>query len=127
MPSRGTAIANVLVGDLLTSVVWFPVWWYSTGLRRVATFARNELRYRAEAYSFKIWIKSFFVPMYGQYDIAGRLISVFMRFVVLIGRGVAFVIEALFYLIGLFLWMLAPFMFAMFAVLNAVAAGGIAV
>lgn len=123
MASRSTATANVLLGELLTSIVWFPVWWYTTGLRRVTERAVEALRYRVESYSFRVWLKNFFVPMYGQTDITGRLVSVFMRFVVLIGRSIALFVEALIYLAGLFAWTLAPFIFAMFVALNVITAG----
>lgn len=108
MKSRVGAVSHLLFIDLLGSVAWFPVWWYTKGLLMVANSAFNALRYRARAYSFVIWIKNFFVPMYGEYDWTGRLISVFMRFVVLIGRSIALVVEAMVYAAGLVVWVLAP-------------------
>ena len=68
----------------------------------------RSLRYRAQAYSFAIWIRNFFVPMYGQYDWVGRTISIFMRLVVLIGRLIAFFVEAVIYFAGLVAWCVIP-------------------
>jgi hypothetical protein len=84
----------------------------------VANSAFNALRYRARAYAFVIWIKNFFVPMYGQYDWTGRLVSIFMRIVVLIGRGIALVVEAMVYAAGLVVWVLAPFVALLMFITN---------
>ena len=108
MNSRVGSVARLLFVDLLGSVVWFPAWWYTEGLTMVAKKALNTLRYRARAYSFRIWIKNFFTPMYGQYDITGRLVSVFMRTVVLIARAIAIMVEAVVYAVGLVVWLALP-------------------
>lgn len=120
MSSRASAVAKLVGVDLFGSLLWFPVWWYSTGLKRVALGVHSDLTYRWQEYGFAIWLKNFFVPMYGQYDIAGRLVSVFMRFVVLVGRAIAFVVEALFYAVGICLWVIAPIIFATMIILNTV-------
>jgi hypothetical protein len=36
-----------------------------------------------------LWLRNIFVPMYGQYDFQGRMISFFMRFINFVGRSVA--------------------------------------
>lgn len=108
MKSRIGAVANLLVVDLAGSIVWFPVWWYTRGLQKVINAAIAAVSYRVRAYSFRIWLRNFFVPMYGQYDWTGRLISVFMRLVVLVGRLIALVVEIVIYVIGVALWILLP-------------------
>ena len=123
MHSRVSAIARLVFFDLLGSIAWFPVWWYTTGLSLAAEKAWKALRYRAQAYAFRIWLRNFFVPMYGQYDLAGRAVSVFMRFVVLIGRFIAIGVEALVYLAGLIVWAIALPLAIVLFVLNA--SGGI--
>lgn len=125
MNSRVGSVAQLLFVDLLGSIAWFPVWWYTKGLVKVANYALMTLRYRAKAYSFVIWLKNFFVPMYGQHDIAGRLVSVFMRFVVLVGRSVAIVVEALLYVVGLIAWLALPVVAILFLLANI--AGGLSV
>lgn len=108
MKSRVGAVAQLLVVDLAGSIVWFPVWWYTKGLQKIVRSAYAAIRYRAQAYAFRVWLKNFFVPMYGQYDWTGRLVSVFMRFVVIIGRGIAILFESWVYLFGIVCWVLAP-------------------
>lgn len=82
-----------------------------------------DLRYRARAYGFRIWIRNFFVPMYGQHDLTGRIVSVAMRTVVLCGRGFAFIIEALLCAGIIFIWMAVLPALVIFLVINL--AGGV--
>lgn len=98
----------MILFDLVGSVAWFPIWWYSRGLFGLIGWMKRELQYRVRAYAFAVWIKNFFVPMYGQHDWVGRIISVFMRFFVILGRGIALGIETVLYGIGIILWALAP-------------------
>ncbi len=111
-------LGKFLLIDLLGSIAWFPVWWYTIGLKRQAIKAVKSLQYRYQAYGFRIWIRNFFVPMYGQYDIGGRAISILMRFVVLVGRSIALVVEALVLMLGVALWASAPALFLLFALTN---------
>ncbi len=120
MTSRVGAVARLLIFDLAGSVAWFPVWWYSTGLLNVVRAAHSTLAYRIRSYAFAIWIRNFFVPMYGQHDLTGRLVSVVMRFVVLVARGVALVVEAIVYGCGVLVWLVAPIAFFFFALTNIV-------
>lgn len=113
--SRTGAVVKFVGIDLVGSVVWFPVWWYTKGLQRVVMASVRALQFRIREYGFGIWIRNFFVPMYGQYDFAGRLISVLVRFAVLIGRLVALGVEAAFYGLGMIAWTLAPIAFALLA------------
>jgi len=63
-------------------------------------------------------MKNFLVPMYGQFYFAGRVVSVFMRFIVLIGRGIAFIAEAFGYLVIVGIWLLLPAFSFLFFFLN---------
>lgn len=119
MQSRIGAVSRLLFVDFLGSVLWFPAWWYTEGLAMAARKAFDALRYRARAYAFGIWIRNFFSPMYGQYDLTGRLVSVFMRTVVLIGRLIAITIEAAVYAVGLVVWLALPIVSLLFALTNA--------
>ncbi len=102
------ALARLLFIDLLGSLAWFPIWWYTTGLKKMISWCIDGLHYRIKQYSFKIWLKNFFVPMYGQYDWQGRAISVFMRLVVIIGRGIALAVEGVIYFVLILCWMIIP-------------------
>lgn len=76
-----------IIISLILEVVYFPVWWYSVGFFRVAKNIWRFFRGREQSLGFSIWLKNIFVPMYGQYDFAGRLISFFIRLIQIIFRG----------------------------------------
>lgn len=104
MTSYLGAIVKLFSVDFVGSIVWFPVWWYTRGLRKVCRLAFAALCYRWKSYAFAIWAKNFFVPMYGAHDIWSRLISILMRSVVLLGRLIALCVEAILYAVGILLW-----------------------
>lgn len=106
MPVTGSI--RLLLSETLGSVIRFPFWWYTEGLIEAARWCARGLRYRWESAGIAVWVKNFFVPMYGQYDLAGRLVSVVMRFAVLIGRLIGLVIEAAGYCLLLIVWVLLP-------------------
>jgi len=108
MMQRSEALARLIFVDLLGSIIWFPIWWYTKGLQKFINWCYEGLRYRYEQYAFRVWIKNFFIPMYAQYDFVGRLISVGMRFFVILGRGIALLIEAFIYLGLIACWVIIP-------------------
>lgn len=70
----------------LADALTFPWWWYTRGLRRVLRWAGRTLRGWERAVGLRLWLKSLFVPMFGQTDWQGRIVSFSMRFAVLFGR-----------------------------------------
>lgn len=118
MTSRTGEVAKFILVDFFGSVAWFPIWWYTVGLLGIMAAARNGLEYRVRSLGFKIWLKNFFVPMYGQYDLTGKLISIWMRFVVLIGRIIVLVAEAIGFTIGIIAWVLIPIIAVLALLLN---------
>lgn len=106
MPLLG--LIKLFFAETLGSVIRFPFWWYTEGLLEAARWCARGLRYRWESAGIAIWVKNFFVPMYGQHDLAGRLVSVFMRLVVLVGRLIGLIIEATGYALLLTAWVLLP-------------------
>jgi len=83
-------------GKILATIVWdflyFPLWWYSAGLLKTARGVLNFYKEQEASFGFFIWLKNLFIPMYGQNDIAGRLVSFFIRLVQIIYRGLAMLI-----------------------------------
>ncbi len=65
--------------DIVWSIVYFPIWWYTAGALNVLKMIGKEVRGFARAYNLRILLKFMFTPMYGQNDIAGRLISLYVR------------------------------------------------
>ena len=125
MASRAAPVLRYFFLDLAGSIVRFPVWWFGTGFVGLLGWMRRELQFRWKSYGFAIWMHNFFVPMYGQHDWTGRLVSIFMRFVVLIGRLIALAAEVLGYAALTALWLMAlPILF--FLLVTGLAQGALA-
>lgn len=97
-----------LLQDLIGDFFAFPLWWYSKGTLKVIQFILASTSRYAYTLSLRIWVKNLFVPMYNQYDIAGRIISFVLRIVVLIYRFILFVIWFLILMAFFALWLFGP-------------------
>lgn len=93
-----------IIGDIF----YFPIWWYSIGFVRLLQNIWKFLRNQGQSLGFFIWLKNIFVPMYGQRDWAGRIISFFMRLVQIIFRGLVLLIWIFLLLILIGIWLLGP-------------------
>lgn len=72
----------------LLSVLLLPLWWYTVGavrcIRRcVSLVSAADLRF-----GFSVWLRHIATPMYGATDAASRIISFFVRCVMIVVRGV---------------------------------------
>lgn len=97
-----------IIVSLFLEIIYFPVWWYSVGFFRFFRNVRLFLRKRERSLGFLVWAKNIFVPMYGQSDFAGRLISFFMRLVQIIARGFILLLWIIFCLFSLVIWLALP-------------------
>ncbi|PIR07118.1 MAG: hypothetical protein COV55_01665 [Candidatus Komeilibacteria bacterium CG11_big_fil_rev_8_21_14_0_20_36_20] len=94
--------------DLIGEILYFPIWWYSQGLKRTALYTWSSIKNTARNLSLPIMFKSLFKPMFGQYDRQGRVISFFMRILLTISRFVVFIILTIFNILVLIFWILLP-------------------
>ncbi|MDP3837284.1 MAG: hypothetical protein Q8Q67_04250 [bacterium] len=69
------------------NIIFFPLWWYSLGFLRHVSKIWTLWREEERSLGLTVWVKNCFVPMYGQRDIAGRVISFFIRTVQIIARS----------------------------------------
>lgn len=99
---------TVSVEEFLRTLVRFPLSWYGTGFSRLLQWMMQQLRYQARGYALTLWARSLFVPMYGSYDIWGRIISFFARIIVLIVRVCLLGVTALVYVAGAIIYVIAP-------------------
>jgi len=97
-----------LIVSLILEIVYFPIWWYSVGFFRTTKNVWNFWRNQEKSLGFSVWAKNIFVPMYGQSDWAGRLISFLVRLVQVIFRGLALLIWLIICLVILALWLVLP-------------------
>ena len=75
--------------DFLGGIILFPVWWYTRGLAMMTKWFLGSVKTGSQWFGLSVWVKNLFVPMYGETTIQGRLISFFMRLVVIIGKSIA--------------------------------------
>lgn len=94
--------------DLIGEILYFPIWWYTRGLKRIVLFIWSSIKKLSRNLSLKVMITSLFRPMFAQYDRAGRIISFFMRLILLISRIIVFVLFFIFYLALLIFWLGLP-------------------
>lgn len=80
--------------DFLLHIVYFPLWWYTVGVKKAGIYCLDLLLAGNEYLAPDVWIRNIFVPMFGQTDWQGRLVSFFIRFVNIILRAVAFILWA---------------------------------
>lgn len=100
--------AGQIILDLLRQLLFFPVWWYGRGSGELLKKCRGFLADSLKALNLTVWLKNLFVPMYGQRDFAGALISFFMRIFQIILRGIGFLFLLIFSVAALVLWWLLP-------------------
>ena len=103
--------------EFLLDILYYPLWWYTGGLKRTAIFCLHSFEDANLSFSPGLWLKNLFVPMYGQTDWQGRITSVFMRVVNVIGRTFALGVVAFALIVLLIVWIvLPPFVLYMLAV-----------
>jgi hypothetical protein len=110
MMQRNVAIkvSSYIIKDLILDVLYWPIWWYSSGLidaffRLIDTVSQGN-----RELALSIWVKNFFVPMYGDFSWEGRLISLLMRFLQVILRGFLYLMWIFYALVVFFLWLAVP-------------------
>ena len=99
---------RAVLGATVADFLYTPIWWYTSGLWKQFQGVGRSLAARYGALAIDVWLKNLFVPMYGQYDMGGRIISFFVRLVQIIGRGIVLVIWAALILVWLIAWLLIP-------------------
>lgn len=94
--------------ELVFDIVRFPAWWYSRGLANVGRYWARHIRIVSERLSLRIWFRNMFTPMYGDYTRSGRIISFFLRIVILIWRLIELIVSAVFFGVLLVIWIGLP-------------------
>lgn len=94
--------------DIVTDIVYFPVWWYTDGTNIVAKKLLAYLSDKQKSLGLWIWLKNLAKPMYGQYDWQGWLISFFMRLFQIIIRSIAMVFWLILALVIFSCWLVLP-------------------
>ncbi len=94
--------------DFALDVLYFPVWWYTAGAKNVFIACGKSIQTANRNMAPGLWLKNLFVPMFGQTDWQGRIMSVFMRLVNVIGRGIALFFWSVVVVLLFFVWLFIP-------------------
>jgi hypothetical protein len=101
-------ILQRLLLEAVFDIFYFPIWWYTGGALRAGRYCLALFLHGNLVLAPGLWLRNIFVPMYGQYDWQGRLISFVMRVIQIIARGIALIVW-LAGCLGLFaLWFIFP-------------------
>lgn len=100
--------AGKIAADIIGSILYFPLWWYSRGFLQFTGGVVGFLSDRQRGLALWVWIKNIHKPMYGQTDWQGRLISLFMRIVQIILRSIAMFFWCIIAAILVLAWILVP-------------------
>lgn len=104
----GKIAISILFRDVFKSILFFPAWWYSSGLRNAFRFVIDRITDSASSINYVILLKSLFKPMFGQNDFWGKVISFFVRTFHLAFLSIFLAASLLFWLVILFLWPIFP-------------------
>ncbi|MBI5071417.1 hypothetical protein HZB93_00780 [Candidatus Falkowbacteria bacterium] len=117
----GGLIRDVFL-DTIREILYFPVWWYTRGLLRAGSFSWQRIKNMELRLGVKVWVVNIFKPMFGQRDIAGVLISFFMRIFQIIGRTLVLILWTLVMILVFFIWIILPILVILGIILNLAAA-----
>lgn len=94
--------------DILWEIVYFPIWWYSRGLKKTAFFCWQKIQVGWRALAVLILLRNFFKPMYGQRGWDAYLLSLATHFCQLAWRFIAVAFWSVFWLAVLSGWLILP-------------------
>ncbi|MBI5221917.1 MAG: hypothetical protein HY980_00235 [Candidatus Magasanikbacteria bacterium] len=75
--------------EFFLDLIYFPLWWYTGGAKKALIFCYHLIQDANQTLAPGLWLRNIFVPMFGQTDWQGRLLSVFMRIMNVIVRAIA--------------------------------------
>lgn len=105
---EGYIIFKNFILDPILSIIYFPLWWYSKGLLKFFIFFKKTFEEISCPFVLKILVKNLFKPMYGDYSREGRIISFFMRLILLFWRIFKIMLVFLISLVILIIYLLLP-------------------
>ena len=105
--------------EFLVDLFYFPIWWYTAGAKKALLFCVDLVREGSMNLAPGLWFKNIMVPMFGQYDWQGRIMSFFMRLVNVIIRSILLAIWVAVVFVIFMFWFILPG-FVLFMFLNSI-------
>ncbi len=105
-----------LLLDFLFDIVYFPIWWYTNGLKRAVLYCAGLWQFANEYMAPGLWLKNIFVPMFGQADWQGRVMSFFMRLMNVFFRGILLFVWTILVFLLFLVWLFIPVLVVWFLV-----------
>lgn len=94
--------------ELILDILYFPFWWYTAGAKKALIGCFHWWQDANINLAPGLWLKNIFVPMFGQRDWQGRLMSFFIRFFNVIFRTIGLLIWTVVILVIFALWLVFP-------------------
>ncbi len=94
--------------EAVLDIIYFPVWWYTKGAAHALRWCFNLLRHGNESLAPGLWLANLFVPMFGQFDLQGRIVSFLMRLVQIFARTIALLVWLSLCLVLFLCWLALP-------------------
>lgn len=82
-------VLRLIFSEFFGGFLALPFWWYGRGLAIMAAWVRRSVREASELFALGVWVRNVFVPMYGETEWSGRLISFLIRIAMIVARGAA--------------------------------------
>jgi hypothetical protein len=101
----GFILFKTIVLDPILSLIYFPFWWYSVGLKNFIFFLKRKIQEIACPFVLKILFLNLTKPMYGDYTREGKIISFFMRLIHLFWRLLRVLVVLIFSLLSLLFYL----------------------
>lgn len=104
--------SNVIITSItlntIRRIIYFPVWWYSIGLKKRLIGLVQSIQTLFHNLAITIMLKYLFKPMFGERSRSGRIISFFMRFLLLLWRLFLFLFLTGARIVLVVLWVILP-------------------
>jgi hypothetical protein len=97
-----------LILEGLFDIIYFPVWWYTRGTLHALRWTVGLFKRGNAVLAPGLWLANLFVPMFGQYDFVGRIISFFMRSFQVFIRSIAMLFWLIICLFLFCIWLVLP-------------------
>ncbi len=101
-------ITQRLILDFVLHIVYFPLWWYTKGTKKILLGCFDMIGTANRQFSPGLWAKNLFVPMFGQRDWQGRFTSFIVRFFNVIFRSIFLALWGVIVMCFFVLWIVFP-------------------